>query len=97
MLSEKEKLAMSLPEKKRYFRDRAGFCDFGGIQITARPSQLSFYWAQAYRAFGRLLITIRANADRRTSLSALVRSYLKAAYYSGLSSASPVPVTVPLV
>ncbi len=40
---------------------------------------------------------IRANADPGTSFSALVRSYLKAAYYSGLSSASPVLQTVALV
>jgi len=79
MLSEKEKLAMSLPEKKRYFRDRAGFDAFVGIQITARPLQLSFCWAQAYGAFGTLLITIRDNADPKTSFSALDRSYLKAA------------------
>jgi len=33
---------------------------------------------------------IRAIADPGTSFSAILRSYLKAAYYSGLSSASPV-------
>ncbi len=40
---------------------------------------------------------IRANADPGTSFSALLRSYLKATYYSSLSSASPVLPTVALV
>jgi len=40
---------------------------------------------------------IRANADSYTSFSALVRSYVKAAYYSSLSSASSVLQTVALV
>ena len=40
---------------------------------------------------------IRADADPGTSFSALLRSYLKSAYYSGLSTASSVLQTVPLV
>ena len=40
---------------------------------------------------------IRANADPGTSFSTLLRSYLKATCYSGLSSASPVLQTVALV
>jgi len=39
---------------------------------------------------------IRASADPGTSFSALVRSYLQAAYYSGLSSTSPVLQTAAL-
>jgi len=40
---------------------------------------------------------IRANSDPGTSFCALIRFYLEAAYYSDLSSASPVVETAALV